>query len=248
MIDPDLNVLCCNLCKIALLPTWVAGHIQDNHTNIKVNNHCLQIIIEANDINNDLPSPPATQDGIQPFKGLKVLEGYICPQCPQVSSSTKYLRAHYLKDHSDSPCPQHWSTCKMQQLNNGGRNRRLWRVLEHSIPDQPAITSTDTIVQELRNDIAKVIPDSQFPKDNRLISPWLLTTRWHEHVTGYNVAFLHSLVSIKNIKQCIPAISAATLNYFNEVIGILPATDELVLKKLNSPDPQKRQVMNTLMY
>jgi hypothetical protein len=28
--------------------------------------------------------------------------------------------------------------------------------------------------------------------------PWLLTTYWYELVAGYSVAFLHSLISVKN--------------------------------------------------
>jgi hypothetical protein len=148
-----------------------SSHIRDNHRHIKVNNISFQVIIEANDISEDLPTPLATKEGIEPFKGLKILDGFACSECPQVSSSTKYLHSYHLKNHPGLLCPQNWSSCNMQQLNHGGSNHRLWRIIGVGNPDQSMELSTNSIIQDLRNDVVQIAQDLTFPKDDRLISP-----------------------------------------------------------------------------
>lgn len=79
------------------------------------------------------------------------------------------------------------------------------------------------------------------PTDQQLVSPWLLTTQCHEHIACYDVSKLHALIAIKkNENGYMSRVSAAVLDYFNEAIALLPATDELILKRLNSKDPQKQ--------
>lgn len=84
----------------------------------------------------------------------------------------------------------------------------------------------------------------QTPQDERLISPWLHTTRWHQHTDLFqDKSVLRELVRIPDHEDDdldAPGIKKAVQKYFNMALELLPLTDELVLKKLNSPDPAKK--------
>lgn len=129
----------------------------------------------------------------------------------------------------------------MQQLNNGGSTHQLWQVVDHHYQDN-SHSSIDYVLKSLRMKANTALGHRLLPIDRRLISPWLLTTRWHEHVTEYSITELHTLISSSSSTSkhtCIPGIQAAVLEYFNEALDLLSSTDELILKKLNSENPQK---------
>ncbi|KAI6043294.1 hypothetical protein EDC04DRAFT_2510853, partial [Pisolithus marmoratus] len=86
----------------------------------------------------------------------------------------------------------------------------------------------------------------QTPLDGRMVSPWLLTTRWHEQVAGMDIKQLCSLVALpKNDDGDIPGLKDVVEAYYEEAIPLLDRTGELVLQRLNSPDPIKSGISNT---
>ncbi|KAI5980650.1 hypothetical protein EDC04DRAFT_2522496, partial [Pisolithus marmoratus] len=86
----------------------------------------------------------------------------------------------------------------------------------------------------------------QTPLDGRMVSPWLLTTRWHEHMAGKDIKKLCSLVALpKNNDGDIPGLRDAVEAYYEEALSLLDRTGELVLQRLNSPDPMKSGISNT---
>lgn len=67
-------------------------------------------------------------------------------------------------------------------------------------------------------------------------------TRWHEHVAGYDVNHLHKLVQIPDTLDMdseVPGIRNVVEAYYLDTLAFLDTTDDLILQKLNSPDPQK---------
>jgi hypothetical protein len=95
----------------------------------------------------------------------------------------------------------------------------------------------DSLLKELEPTLQVV----QTPLDGRMVSPWLLTTRWHEHMAGKDIQQLCSLVALpKNEDAFIPGLRDAVEAYYEEAITLLDKTGELVLQRLNSPDPTKR--------
>jgi hypothetical protein len=247
VVDPVLQAFCCTICKIALCPGAIKGHLHDNHPLIKLNQNRLDHIIDINDISLDLPISPVanTLDGLEPFKGLKILDGFGCTQCPQVYGHIKAIHTHYQQVH-DNPCPSEFPKCYMQQLANGGANRKLWRV--KAITQSSNDTSHDfplQVLQHLRSKLDQNIDHTKIPQDDRVISPWLLMTRWHELVASHDVSFLRALISYTSKSPHVDRINGihtAVLNYFEEAMELLASTDDLILKKLNSPELSKEYV------
>ena len=95
------------------------------------------------------------------------------------------------------------------------------------------------LTKELENELRMV----QVPKDRRLVSPWLLTTSWHTYVESLNLPIdqLCRLVALPQPQEkAVETLSAAVETYFQEAISLIDSTDELVLQRLNSPDPVKK--------
>jgi hypothetical protein len=123
----------------------------------------------------------------------------------------------------------------MQQLNKGAY-KQFWRVAEGKevyCDDQEAI-------DRMRKEMAEVTRVEQIPQEKRMVNPWLLTTKWHEHVAGHEVATLRKLVEIPKVDDPImPDIAKAVETYFESALVLLETTDELILQRLNSFDPLK---------
>jgi hypothetical protein len=85
--------------------------------------------------------------------------------------------------------------------------------------------------------------------DKHLVTLWLATTHWHEYITGmgHPTEFLCGLVVIpKNNDQTLPGLHSMVNGYYQDTLDLLPITDELVLKRLNSPHPLHEYVSFTI--
>ena len=131
----------------------------------------------------------------------------------------------------------------VQRFNNGGPgSNTFWRV------SQPSTLSVDVhdtdIIRQVRKEVMQMDVIYQTPQDEHLISPWLHTTHWHQHTDLFqDKSVLRELVRIPDHEDDdldAPGIKKAVQKYFNMALELLPLTDELVLKKLNSPDPAKK--------
>ncbi|KAG1848267.1 hypothetical protein F4604DRAFT_1502194, partial [Suillus subluteus] len=85
------------------------------------------------------------------------------------------------------------------------------------------------------------------PQDDRMVSPWLLTTRWHEHTCGHVTEHLRDMVAIPkdDDDEDLLKLKEAVGVYFQDALDLLPTTDEITLQRLNSPDPIKLGISNT---
>ncbi|KAH7918103.1 hypothetical protein BV22DRAFT_985743, partial [Leucogyrophana mollusca] len=87
------------------------------------------------------------------------------------------------------------------------------------------------------------------PQDSRMVSPWLLTTKWHKHTEGHDVDGLRKLVAFpKGEEPATRGLTKAVESYYQAATGLLEHTDELVLQRLNSPDPAKSGISNTPLH
>ncbi|KAG2063025.1 hypothetical protein BDR04DRAFT_953732, partial [Suillus decipiens] len=101
----------------------------------------------------------------------------------------------------------------------------------------------------MRREMAEVTRVEQVPQDNRMVSPWLLSTKWHEHTAGHDPATLRKLVEIPKADDPImPDLTYAVEQYFESALVILDTTEELILQRLNSPDPLKNGINNTPLH
>ncbi|KAJ6562794.1 hypothetical protein DFH09DRAFT_1478863 [Mycena vulgaris] len=86
----------------------------------------------------------------------------------------------------------------------------------------------------------------------RMISPWLMLMRtgWHEHVQPFKdeIPELRHLVSMPSPGDKMYCLHDRVKEYLTNAMVLLDATDELVLQHLNSPDPDKKGINNTLLH
>jgi hypothetical protein len=83
-----------------------------------------------------------------------------------------------------------------------------------------------------------IVPDDTTNPDARSVSPWLLTTHWHEHVQGYSVEELLKLISLPREEE-FPGLRGALLLYLQEAQDLMPQISELVLQRINTSNPAK---------
>ncbi|KIN98245.1 hypothetical protein M404DRAFT_31433 [Pisolithus tinctorius Marx 270] len=173
--------------------------------------------------------------------GLKVFEAMACSHCNFLSRSTERLRKHHSKDHPMEPRPKHWRACKVQHLKeSSGDLQTFWEVKDDE-ERQSQPTARQALVDSLLKELEPTLEVVQTPLDGRMVSPWLLTTQWHEQVAGKNVKLLRSWVALpKDNDGDIPGLKLAVQAYYRKALSLLDHTHELVLKRLNSPDPTKK--------
>ncbi|KAG2365348.1 hypothetical protein BDR07DRAFT_1277326, partial [Suillus spraguei] len=99
------------------------------------------------------------------------------------------------------------------------------------------MTSVDRIVADVLDKIAEELVVPQMPQDDRMISPWLLTTRWHEYMGTYPTEELRLMVAMPQDRDGLQKLKYSVEVYFENALALIPNTDELTLQKLNSPDP-----------
>jgi hypothetical protein len=154
--------------------------------------------------------------------------------------------------HSDIQMPHTWRVCKAQRFKKGGEGivKSFWEVTNSGIEEEKEEgeeeekgekESIQALIQSIMKEIEPTLQVLQIPQDNREISPWLLTTRWHEHIAGLESSHLCKLVCLpKDNEADMPKLKENVKAYFEEALELLPTTDELILKRLNSPDPVKQ--------
>jgi hypothetical protein len=104
--------------------------------------------------------------------------------------------------------------------------------------------SSDMLLDQLQEQMATVLEDPHQPTttDHRSISPWLLTTRWHEHINGYHIKELIDLIAFPKEAE-FPRLKEVVIGYFQEATDLLPSLSELTQQILNSEDPLKQYVI-----
>ncbi|KAJ6553844.1 hypothetical protein B0H10DRAFT_2201885 [Mycena sp. CBHHK59/15] len=115
-------------------------------------------------------------------------------------------------------------------------------VSSQPVPDQPSLLGQihDFKWEEYRTG---AVPNA------RMISPWLMRTRWPEHFEQYRpyTADLRNLVAMPT-ETALGRLHHIAKSYFHRATGLLDSTDELVLQKLNSHDPDKDGINNTPLH
>jgi hypothetical protein len=91
-------------------------------------------------------------------------------------------------------------------------------------------------------DLAKVIAVEVKLINSRSISPWLLSTRWHEHVQPYDAIELLQLIKMPSKDEFVD-LRNLIMDYLKNAVDLIEHTSELTLQKLNTYDPQKEYVV-----
>ena len=241
-INTEFHFLVCQLCKEGIATSMARGHVVNKHPELLGAFHQEQLDKVARELQL-APTLPTSISGPRPIvHGLAVHDALACGQCQTVLTKPKNMRYHQLHHHPNNAIPDEWRACKAQRMKaeGAGSQHTFWEVIEE---EETGIHNSDEattarLMEELREQLKNV----QAPTDHRLVSPWLCTTRWHEYVAGRGI-------SIKDLRRSIALpqsdelkykdLHAIVEDYFQEALALIESTDELVLQRLNSPDPVK---------
>ena len=204
---------------------------------IKINELQFQQALEDLEISPVFP----TLEGMvhDEFEGLKLYKGFYCQECPKVMGTPGSANVHYSNAHRGIAKPKNLPTGYYQQLRSG-RNRNLFRIKPQL---RNMISSNEKIVEMLRVETDKAFTEAIGIKElnARSVTPWLLSTKWHLHVNGYDPAELMALVKPLTKRENYKLVDLV-YKYFRDAADLIDHTEELILQHLHTPDPAKMYV------
>ena len=242
-----VHCLCCEWCQIAILPDQVAAHLKlDVHKakGLKVDQAKLDEAVEEMDVFESLPmiiETHAEDVAPAPYQGLAIHKGFQCTHCTKVTGSPQYMRKHFSSAHPGESKVNGWQECLVQRFNKEHHeNTQMWfRVA--TVPEVvEELSLSEQIIADMKKEMEKqlAIHHQSRNVDARNVSPWLKTTKWHEHVEAYDHKELLKLVAPPGAKE-FSGLQDAVEEYFEEATDMLESMQELTLQKLNTPDPAK---------
>lgn len=240
--------LCCEWCQVTVSHDRIKKHLKSpSHKDKNVHLHQTKLdeALGAMNIAKTHPPPPITtlhQQAPPSFQGLKLLEGFACTICTQLGLSESYMKDHYSREHHINILTSKLTRCYLQRysLANTGPLRALFRVQPPSQDQgQQGSSLADRVCKQMAAALTR--PHLRNQADQRCISPWLLTTKWHEHVKGFDVKELCNLIAFPT-KAEYPGLSTAVQEYFAEATAQMDSLQELTLQILNTADPVKTWV------
>lgn len=227
--------LICESCGWAISRKNAQGHLDYTHKNsrITIDDGLFDRALHDMEVEDELPHPP-DHDVIPELEGLTVYPGVRCIACPKALGSSESMRQHHLDCHPDIPTPNSWATCSMQQFHP-----RLAQTMFQVIPRfGRGRTLVDKTIEDIRKEMAEVLEVREYARNPTAISPWLLKTKWHEHIRPYRTDELLALAAMPKETE-FPGLISLVHSYFERATDLIDHTDELVLQHLNSPDPLK---------
>lgn len=178
----------------------------------------------------------APGETVAQLQGLAIELGYSCPQCHFLTTNRRIFTNHMLKEHQ-SRVGHERCMCPVQRLNSN----------TIPFPIQPVATTSPStslsdFVDELMSkvDAAYKTPVAQYTTDNRLITPFLLVTKWPKIVQGYPVPKLIALCASPTASDgYLTRASYIVKKMTSMAIDTISLLPELILQHLNTPDPVK---------
>ena len=244
VINEELHFLVCHACQEAIVN--IRQHLSTKHAdaNFRLDEPELLTTI-MQDLKVVATLPVNIQGPRSPLKGLLIEDALSCDACSSLYTTREAMRKHHSAEHQTIPTPKTWRACKAQRLCKGGigTHRILWEV---DIPERPEMEDpqeklVEQFMKEIERDLTPVTTETL---DARAISPWLLATHWHERIiprtTRDEVKAWQSQIALPTKDDAwLCGLREAMHNYFEEALELVNRTDDLVLQRLNSPDPSK---------
>ncbi|KAK7685372.1 hypothetical protein QCA50_011234 [Cerrena zonata] len=242
IINTSLGCLCCELCHIALTTTQTIKHMRQQHPKLPAyptlpflcalsNIYCYDSFAEFSDHN------------LNAFGGLSIYIGVECPACDYKCRSKESMRVHHRTDHPEHPATTNWSSCHLQQLNHSS-HKQFFKVILPQSTSNPQINIAKMFITQARQQVKTVYAKLEAEtSDARLITPWLLSTKWHIFTAGCDTEALCAMVAFP-IPSEYPGLAHIVKAYCQSALQLIDSTDTLTLQKLHTPDPDKTGIVN----
>ena len=235
VVNNVVRALICEPCKWALAPHMAQGHMDETHSeaNVTIDKKRFREALESLEVSDKLPTPPAV--GVYPeVVGLAISQGLSCKHCDKALGTKRSMGEHHREHHVGVPMPKSWESCDLQQYHPH-HAKTMFQILRRG---SGKATWVDDMIQDIRESMSKVTQVTPQERNARAISPWLLATKWDKHIAGFPVEELRSLIATPKERE-FPGLIRCVRDYFERATDLIDHTDELVLQRLNSPDPTK---------
>lgn len=202
---------------------------------MKVEKPTFDQALEELDVYDEFPKMDRTIP-VSPFDGLRVFKAVHCLHCPKILPKASSMAKHHQMHHKDRLEPKNWPECDAQSLpEKTGLDSGFFQVI---LPNKVNNSTIAEMVAKLQGEMSGLLQVNVTAQNARNISPWLLTTRWHEHVEGQDRTELLQLVAIPKEDE-FPGLKDLVLQYMKQATDLIGFTGELALQRLNTPDPAK---------
>ncbi|KAI6108376.1 hypothetical protein F5141DRAFT_1216120 [Pisolithus sp. B1] len=252
VVNAEFRFLVCRLCKEGIAATAGRAHLVNKHPELlpTFDQERFQGIITSQlQVTTSLPTITGPRSKVH---GLAEFDALACDHCGSIYTTLKSIRKHHGTEHKQVPAPQHWWSCRAQRMKpeGAGTVRQLWEVTSDD-RGREEDSREKVLVDELLEELGEQLDTVQVPTDGRLVTPWLLTTRWNEWAKWFKKPTdkLRALVALPRSstaeEEHYKMVSESIQLYFEEALALIDTTDELVLQRLNLPDPTKEGISNT---
>jgi len=235
-INKTYGLIICASCEIALEVHAIFYHLRNIHKikTTKLHQSDLDVICDQYNI-------PATfipiQGPVPQIQGLTLIRnGHQCLHCGLMSTQRSIIEKHHRRMHVKDGLETHIKELALQRLSSLCNSRKYFSV---QLAEDPAGSSVE--VHDLRQKCdAAYASFKPSHNDDRIVSPWLLTTRWPEHFATYDLSKLRKLVEFPSRNEdSLVRLEKGVLAVMQGGLGFIVKTPVLVLQELNSPDPVK---------
>ncbi|KAJ7639149.1 hypothetical protein FB45DRAFT_863926 [Roridomyces roridus] len=225
-------------CGSAWHASNLAAHLQSNpqHPDLVLTREIRELIetlaVSCN-IASEYPAHEAPQEPIITYAGLNIVRNLFgCGECGYTAS--KKVVTNHLKSSAHKGKPL--AGFQGQMFNPSTRS--YFRTCDPPAPPAP----TNIFLTELENFDWRTVHSGEEP-NARMVSPLLMYTKWHLDVLPHQgrIEELRNLVATPKEDDELAWVAPLVHGYFQYATNLIDATDELVLQRLNSHDPDKQE-------
>ncbi|KAJ7618087.1 hypothetical protein FB45DRAFT_1103529 [Roridomyces roridus] len=240
-INNRLHLYVC--CKAAYHSANLPAHLQsDEHPGLTVTNEIRDLIADLSvscNIGSEYPMHNAPEAPMEAFAGIEITPDLVgCPKCGYTGTKGSVHNHQSRETHHGKVL----LGLDAQKLSRATRS--FFRVKQPSLLPPPA----NPFLSELEEFDWTKSHSSEEP-NARMVSPFLMYTKWHLEVLPYQdqIEHLRSLVAAPKEEE-FEWLAPLVQGYFQYATQLIDATDELVLQRLNSHDPDKHGINNTPLH
>jgi hypothetical protein len=249
--DRERGHLVCLRCSSVVKISGVQSHHQRRHSEDTEAPTESRVKAAVAELGMDWDSPvcpvPPGYSG-PPLPGLPIHAGLRCLDCSFCCVSEDWMSKHLAAAVHRGSCP-----ALVQQLRKAQRHSAFFSVHAVVAVEPPSAGGGGEEEREMAEAAAfaqglsaglrrgdSATRAAAYPTDMRQLTPFLLQTRWHDHVRGHDPRALVDLVAAPAGRDDWHGLGAAVERYLRTATEYLPALSDWTLRGLNSPRPKHK--------
>jgi Orsellinic acid/F9775 biosynthesis cluster protein D len=228
-IEHQLRIVYCLQCEEAIKPSFLRGHILTHLPSCPPLSR-FTAILDSNGIDGTVHIPASP---IAPIPGLKHIKGFRCTTCGSLAASDRSMRTHHQSNHPRLlyNAPEETTVHKIYEF----RNATVLVETDASLAQVMCGSAYDAYKATVPTPNPSKKEQFQAPKDPKKLDGLLYATKWHEDISGCDIAPLRSLAEYPRDGDELSFLGQAVEGYLGLVLEKLTLIPTLVLRLVNTP-------------